>query len=362
MSLYKQFLITLLSIKGVGAKTASLVLENYRDEIALLCKDEAFGDLSYGENNTIVKLSTAIYNMMKDLKGRNLLKGKCPVYMTSDSFPLLATATEASASLTTASLAISTETTEATEASEASVTHFDQAAIRASGIIKTCSKYNIAIISHDQTGFPEQFRTIKQPPFLIYTVGNTGLMHKKKKIAIVGTRKPSEKAVSVAEKIAVACAVRGITVVSGLAAGIDTAAHKATILNGGDTIAILPSPVNEIFPRENAGFAKRIIEKKGLLLSEYPPSHKLDKSCFIMRDRLQSALADAVIVIEAASNDGTMHTAGFATEQNKRLAAIIYKDMDAVRHGGNMELTESGRAIPIMNMDAFDLFLSSIWK
>lgn len=143
-----------------------------------------------------------------------------------------------------------------------------------------------------------------------------------KTVAIIGTRKPSAYGREIATKIASECAKNGIVVVSGLALGIDSIAHRAAIDSGGKTIAILANGVDKIYPRSHEDLGQKILQTNGAILSEYPNNTPARPWQFLARNRIVSGLADAVVIIEAASRSGTLSTANHALDQGKEIFAV----------------------------------------
>ena len=143
-----------------------------------------------------------------------------------------------------------------------------------------------------------------------------------KTVAIVGTRKPSAYGREIATKIASECAKNGIVVVSGLALGIDSIAHRAAINSGGKTIAVLANGVDKIYPRSHEDLGQKILQTNGAILSEYPNNTPARPWQFLARNRIVSGLADAVVIIEAASRSGTLSTANHALDQGKEIFAV----------------------------------------
>ena len=162
---------------------------------------------------------------------------------------------------------------------------------------------------------------IPDPPKKLFIRGK--LPEKRvKTAAIVGTRKPSAYGREIATKIASECAKNGIVVVSGLALGIDSIAHRAAIDSGGKTIAVLANGVDKIYPRSHEDLGQRILQTNGAILSEYPNNTPARPWQFLARNRIVSGLADAVVIIEAASRSGTLSTANHALDQGKEIFAV----------------------------------------
>lgn len=142
-------------------------------------------------------------------------------------------------------------------------------------------------------------------------------------VAIVGARRHTEYGKEVAYHAAYALATHGVAIVSGMAIGIDSVAHRAALDAGGLTLAVLGTPIDKIYPVQHTDLARRIVESGGAIISEYPPEFPLDyKRSFLERNRLISGLADAVLVVEAGLKSGTLNTASHAIEQGRELFAV----------------------------------------
>ena len=141
-------------------------------------------------------------------------------------------------------------------------------------------------------------------------------------VAVVGTRRPSGYGRAMAGEIADELARAGVSVISGLALGVDGAAHQAALDAGGRTVAVLPSPIDRIYPPRHAGLAARIVESGGALVSESPPGRASGKPDFARRNRIISGLAEATVVIEAPDRSGALLTAASAVAQGRDLYAL----------------------------------------
>lgn len=142
------------------------------------------------------------------------------------------------------------------------------------------------------------------------------------KVSIVGSRKISAYGRAVTAQLAGDLARQGIVIVSGLAYGVDSVAHRAALEAGGLTIAVLPSSIESIYPAAHRNLAAQIVEQGGALVTEYTGSGPAYKNQFIARNRIVSGVSDALLITEAALNSGTMHTARFALEQGKEVLAV----------------------------------------
>ncbi len=144
-----------------------------------------------------------------------------------------------------------------------------------------------------------------------------------KTVAIVGSRHNTRYGKEVAYKMAYELAKRGVIIISGLAYGIDSVAHQAALDAGGTTIAVLGTPIDQIYPKNHVGLAKDIINNGGAVLSEYAPGEKVYmKTSFLERNRIISGLADIVVIVEAAEKSGTLNTAAHALNQGKEVYAV----------------------------------------
>ena len=184
-------------------------------------------------------------------------------------------------------------------------------------------KNGIKIINILDDDYPAKLKDIYAPPITIFAKGDTSLLYSKS-IAIVGSRMPSEYGVYVAEKFSFELSKRGITIISGLARGIDTYSHISALSSNGKTIAVLGAGIDVVYPKENARYYKEISEK-GLIISEYIVGTMPEAKNFPQRNRIISGLSDGVLVVEARKNSGTMITTDFALDQGKELYVIPRK-------------------------------------
>ena len=160
-------------------------------------------------------------------------------------------------------------------------------------------------------------------------------------ISIIGSRACSIPGINAAKQFSKDLANKGLTIISGMAVGIDTAAHTGCLEAGGNTIAVLGCGFGNIFPKENIKLYHEIIENNGLVISEYPPEIKANSAQFLARNRLVSGLSIGVLVIEAAYRSGTSVTAALAKEQKKHVFCIPHELND--KHGvGTNRLIKNG--------------------
>ncbi|MBO5398321.1 MAG: DNA-processing protein DprA [Clostridia bacterium] len=180
---------------------------------------------------------------------------------------------------------------------------------------------NYKVINFEDIEYPESLRMIENAPKKIYAMGNINLL-KDENISVVGTRRISDYGKRYGKEICKDLVLRDIPIVSGLAIGTDTLAHETALRYGGKTIAVLPSGFENIFPQKNEKLAKEIVEKGGLLVSEYSPETVADSNKFLERNRIVAGLGIALVVIEALKISGTSVTARIAKSQGKKVFAL----------------------------------------
>lgn len=176
----------------------------------------------------------------------------------------------------------------------------------------------VFITARDE-GYPKMLKEIHDPPIGLYRKG--GYLFEQPCIAIVGSRRTTLYGQSVAKKLGAELARLGFCVVSGLARGIDTAAHEGALSVGGKTAAVLGTGIDIIYPSENLALYRRIAET-GAILSEFPFGRKADKQSFAMRNRIVSGICEGVVVVESDVQGGAMITARFAGEQGRLIFAV----------------------------------------
>jgi len=204
---------------------------------------------------------------------------------------------------------------------------------------KLADKYKINILTVDDVDYPENLKSIYDPPIVLYVKGNLTAQDKLS-IGIVGSRRASFYGLNSAEKFAYELAGLGFTVVSGLAYGIDTQAHKGALKADGRTIAVLGSGLANIYPSENKKLAGQI-SQSGAVISEFPLSAAPLPNNFPRRNRIISGLSLGLLVVEAAKNSGALITADFALEQGREVFALPGK-IDSGNSFGTNGLIKQG--------------------
>lgn len=186
--------------------------------------------------------------------------------------------------------------------------------------LASLDKLGVKVYTKSDGDYPRNLLEIDSAPLVIYVLGEI-LPEDTNAIAIVGSRKMTSYGKEVAEMFSSEFANVGITIVSGLARGIDSVAHKSSLNVGGRTIAVLGSGIDVIYPPENRSLALEVI-KNGALVSEFPLGYPALRPNFAFRNRIISGLSKAVVVVEGEKKSGTLLTAGYAAEQGKTVFAI----------------------------------------
>ena len=205
----------------------------------------------------------------------------------------------------------------------------------------------IKILTWEDETYPQRLKEIDQPPPVLYIRGEY-LPDDLFAVAIVGTRRVTAYGRQITEELTAYLASNGITVVSGLARGVDAIAHQTTLKAGGRTIGVLGSGVDKIYPPEHRGLAEKIIAS-GAILSDYAPGTPPDASNFPPRNRIISGLSLAVVVVEAGETSGALITAEFAAEQGREVFAVPGSIL-APQSKGTNKLIQNG-ALPLLNVN-----------
>ena len=189
--------------------------------------------------------------------------------------------------------------------------------------------------------YPKYMHSLPNMPLILYYIGDIALLSERKsRVCIVGTRRPSAYGRRVSREFSRKLAAHDVVIVSGMARGVDTCAHEECLFSGGKTIAVMPCGLDLVYPKENHELFHRIASE-GLILSELVPGTEPIRSYFPARNRILSAISDAVLITEAGSMSGTLHTASFAAAQGREvfvIPSIIYSETAE----GNLSLLKDG--------------------
>ncbi|MBI4322253.1 MAG: DNA-protecting protein DprA [Chloroflexi bacterium] len=209
--------------------------------------------------------------------------------------------------------------------------------------IQAVERQGIDVITWEDDRYPRRLLHIYAPPPVLYVRGSIE-PGDEWAIAVVGTRRATIYGRQVAERLAGELAANGVTVVSGLARGIDSCAHKAALEAGGRTIAVLGSGVDVIYPAENAKLASAVLEN-GAMLSEYPLGTGPDAVNFPARNRIISGLSLGTLVVEAGVTSGALITADFALEQGRDVFAVPGRIFDRTSQGTNRLIQQGAKLV-----------------
>lgn len=215
--------------------------------------------------------------------------------------------------------------------------------------VQNLQKLKIKAICRNSPKFPPLLKEIYDPPNVLYHSGTIGFdgLHA---VAIVGTRLPTAYGKRIATKLAGELASAGLTVVSGLARGVDSIAHEGALKVGGNTVAVLGGALNKLYPADHAPLARRIIQSGGGVLTEFPPDVRALRQHFPRRNRIISGLVAGVIVIEGKQDSGSLITAQHGLEQGRDVFAIPGNITDD-KSGGPNELIKEARAKLVTSAD-----------
>lgn len=194
---------------------------------------------------------------------------------------------------------------------------WENASARTLRILEEAQEHSVRVLGVNDSGYPELLRLIPDRPPVIYVKGE--LLEEYRQVACVGTREPSRFGEVITQHIATLIAKNGWSVVSGLAFGVDTLAHQAALAAGGHTVAVLPNGLDTVYPKRNMALAERILGSGGALLSEHPVGTLASVRGLVRRDRLQSGLSCATVLVQSDYRGGSMHTVRFALLQGRQL-------------------------------------------
>ncbi len=217
---------------------------------------------------------------------------------------------------------------------------------RAERIVDECVKKKIRIITMQDAAYPDRLKQISMPPPVLYARGMEIDLNDEAAIAIVGTREATNYGLRVAEKISSEIAAGGGLVVSGLARGIDTVAHRSAINAGGKTVAVLGCGVDVCYPRENKKLFEAIAYN-GMIISEFPPGTGPHRMNFPRRNRVISGISLGTLVAEAPAKSGALITAGLALEQGRDVFAVMGSIFSESSEGSNRLICDG--AHPVMS-------------
>lgn len=210
---------------------------------------------------------------------------------------------------------------------------------------------DIVVIPKDDPRYPSLLREIHDPPMQLYVRGNVDVLQEQNLLAVVGTRRANYYGRQCMEKLLLPAVRAGVVLVSGLAYGIDSMAHKVCVDTHQPTIAILGSGADDdsLYPRGNVKLAQQIIEHGGALVTEHLPGTKALLHHFPIRNRIIAGMCKATVVVQAARKSGSLITARLALESNREVAAVPGPITDSLS-GGTNQLIQEG-AMPLLRSE-----------
>ena len=215
---------------------------------------------------------------------------------------------------------------------------------RAEKVLENCRKAGARAICYEEDGYPEDLRQIYDPPAVLYLKGTMPRWEEMPVLAIVGRRKASPLGLETARRFARVLSAHGFLIVSGLAQGVDGAALQGALEGPTPTVAVLGTAIDQCYPASHTGLLRRILEKEGAVLSEYPPGRRGYPGYFPRRNRIISGLSLGVLVVEAARKSGSLITAATALEQGRDVFAVP-GSIDRPEYEGCNQLIRSGATL-----------------
>lgn len=215
---------------------------------------------------------------------------------------------------------------------------------KAERVLENCRKTGARAICYEEDEYPEMLRQIYDPPAVLYLRGTMPRWEEMPVLAIVGRRKASPLGLETARRFARVLSAHGFLIVSGLAQGADGAAHQGALEGPTPTVAVLGTAIDQCYPASHNGLLRRILEKEGAVLSEYPPSRRGYPGYFPRRNRIISGLSLGVLVVEAARKSGSLITAATALEQGRDVFAVP-GSIDRPEYEGCNQLIRSGATL-----------------
>ena len=225
----------------------------------------------------------------------------------------------------------------------ASGTTFDEAA----GQHEKMAECGALLVTMGDPRYPQPLREIFDPPILLFARGRVDLLQSLA-VAVVGTRRPTPYGIAVAERLSGDLAHAGLTIASGMARGVDTAAHRGTLAVGGDTIAVLGCGVDIVYPAENRKLASELASK-GLIISEFPMGATAFPQNFPIRNRIISGISLGVLVVEGAQYSGSAITAKLAMDQGREVFAVPGNITNKLAWGPNLLIKQGAKLVQDWN-------------
>jgi len=236
---------------------------------------------------------------------------------------------------------------------------------KAQKMLWDCESAAVKPVSYQNAHYPPRLKNTIDFPVMLFVRGSTDAINSSLSIAVIGTREPTEYGLRAAMRLGELLTQNGAVIVSGLARGCDTEAHKGCLAANGQTVAVLAHGVDHIYPKENKNLADDIVSTGGCLVSEYPIGTKPMRNYFVERDRIQAGLSDGVMLIESDIKGGSMHTVKYALDYLRPVAALTghpQQYLQSPKVEGNEFLIHKNKAIPFASKEDLPRFLSMVTR
>jgi DNA processing protein len=235
---------------------------------------------------------------------------------------------------------------------------FDESALEVGiKLVERTLRLGIVAVPVTSLAYPKSLSLIDDAPPVIYYRGTLSTLAQVPGLAVVGTRKATRNGLVIAERIGRHFAERGWVIVSGLALGIDAAAHRGALVGAGKTIAVLAHGLNSVYPKANSALADDILSSGGLLLSEYPAGVNAKPEQFVLRNRIQIGLSVGSVIVEGEEKSGTRTQAEYCLKNRRNLFAVIQGNATSELNLVSalpMQLVSKRGAIPIHSKDDYN--------
>lgn len=229
---------------------------------------------------------------------------------------------------------------------------------RAEAELAFAQKHGIRILTQQDSDYPARLRTCEDAPFLLYVKGEAKL-NADRLVAVIGTRKPSDYGVQLTEALVSGLQAAGVTIVSGLAHGVDAVAHRQSLTSGLPTVGVLAHGLDRMYPDKNRQLARDMVQQGGALVTEFPHGTALHPDFFPVRNRIVAGMCDATVIVESDVKGGSMITAYLAHGYNREVAAFPGRVGDLRAAGCNLLIRRTVAAL-ITNAD--DLLDTMGWN
>lgn len=220
-------------------------------------------------------------------------------------------------------------------------------------LLEDCNKEGISLLCYTDEDYPARLRSTRYPPAVLFVTGDPAALNRPLAVAGVGARFSTKYGRDAVRHICTPLAKAGIALISGMAYGIDAEVHKIALEQGGPTVAVLGTPIDNTYPAQHAELRRQIEQSGGAVVSEYAPGTVTNKSMFAQRNRIIAGLSRAVIIFEAAKKSGTMITATWALDDGRDVFAVPGSILSTHSEGTNY-LIKQGAGVATSALDIIE--------